>query len=82
MMQVTGIISIEAAQQRHDDDKARRYMMEAAQIQADKARRLYPVVISEALQMDDTVEALAILEQLAGIASTLHTLANRHKNRR
>lgn len=75
------IMSIEAARQRHSDDKNQRRMMEAAQVYADRARRLCPAVIAEALQLDDAAEALAILEQLAGAASTLHMLAGKCNHR-
>lgn len=80
-MEINGVLSIETARARNDADKARRCMMAAAQIQADKTRRLFPVVIMEALQLDDAAEALTILEQLAGTASTLHMLASKCKHR-
>lgn len=60
------VMSIETARQQRDDDKA---------------RRLYPDVIRAALQLADAAEALAILEQLAGTASTLHMLAGNCKCR-
>ena len=75
------VVSIEAARQRHEDEKTRRRMMEAAQVYADRARRLYPAVIADALQLDDAAEALAILEQLARTISTLHMLADKCRRR-
>ena len=75
------VMSIETARQQRDDDKARRRMMDAAQVYADRARRLYPDVIRAALQLAYAAEALAILEQLAGTASTLHMLAGNCKCR-
>lgn len=73
------IISIEAARQRREDSKAQRRMMEAAQVYADRARELYPIVIAEALQMEDAAEAMAILEQITSTVSTLHILMNRRQ---
>ena len=72
------VIDLQAARQRREDDKI---MRDAAQVCAKRARQMYPDVITAALQLDDAAEALAILRQLADIASTLHMLARNCKRR-
>lgn len=72
------VIDLQAARQRREDDKI---MRDAAQVYAKRARQMYPDVITAALQLDDAAEALAILRQLADIASTLHMLARNCKRR-
>lgn len=72
------VIDLQAARQQRDDDKI---MRDAAQVYAKRARQMYPDVITAALQLDDAAEALAILRQLADIASTLHMLARNCKRR-
>lgn len=72
------VIDLQAARQQRDDDKI---MRDAAQVYAKRARQMHPDVITAALQLDDAAEALAILEQLAGTASTLHMLAGNCKCR-
>lgn len=70
------VIDLQAARQRREDDKI---MRDAAQVCAKRARQMYPDVITAALQLDDAAEALAILRQLADIASTLHMLARDYR---
>ena len=72
------VIDLQAARQRREDDKI---MRDAAQVCAKRARQMYPDVITATLQLDDAAEALAILRQLADIASTLHMLARNCKRR-